>query len=274
VSAASAIATGFFTCAAAGILVALLVVPFKDFGRFFFALNAGIAFGGLSLSAPLRGTEGVAGPAAGSGGRTIDLLDYVAALGTLVLVVAYLIALYLPRRRERRGLLAAGACSALVTTALDGWRAAADGPAWAFAASALSAAILLGFVIVAMNVGHWYLVRTRLAAGHLLRFAAALALAVAARALMLAIGLAAQSAHSTLGPGGYLFELTVARGFFFWQRMFFGILGPAAFSWMIYQTARIRSTQSATGILYIAIIFVVIGEFLARYLTVAGAGPL
>jgi len=271
VSAASAIATGFFTYAAAGILAALLVAPFKDLGRFFFALNAGIAFGGLTLSAPLRGP---AVPGDRSGGTMLDVLGQVSGLASLLVVAAYLVALYLPRRRERRGLLAAGACCALMTTALDGWRAAAGAPAWAFAASALSAATLLGFVIVAMNVGHWYLVRTRLAAGHLVRFATALAIAVGVRALVLTVGLAAQGAHSTLGLAGYLQELTVARGFFFWQRIVFGILGPAAFSWMIYQTARIRSTQSATGILYIAIIFVVIGEFLARYLTVAGAGPL
>ncbi len=273
-SAASAIATGFFTCAAAGILVALLMAPFKDLGRFFFGLNAGIAFCGLSLVAPLRGIAGTGAPGPMPGGSLIDRLGRVAPLAALALVAAYLVALYLPRRRERRALLAAGAIIALISTALDGWSAAAGGPAWAFAASALSAAILLGFVIVALNVGHWYLVRTRLATGPLVRFATALAIAVAARALVLVVALAAQSAHSALGPGGYFQELAVTRGFFFWQRIFFGILGPAAFSWMIYQTARIRSTQSATGILYIAIIFVVIGEFLARYLTVAGAGPL
>jgi hypothetical protein len=43
---------------------------------------------------------------------------------------------------------------------------------------------------------------------------------------------------------------------------------------MVYATARIRSTQSATGILYLTVIFVLIGEFLARFLTVAGAGPM
>ena len=56
--------------------------------------------------------------------------------------------------------------------------------------------------------------------------------------------------------------------------VFFGILGPAAFAYMVRETARMRSTQSATGILYMAMIFVVYGEFLARYLTVAGAGPM
>ena len=56
--------------------------------------------------------------------------------------------------------------------------------------------------------------------------------------------------------------------------MLFGLLGPAAFAFMVHETARIRSTQSATGILYIAVIFVMYGELLARYLAVAGAGPM
>ena len=76
----------------------------------------------------------------------------------------------------------------------------------------------------------------------------------------------------TLVP--FLRLTAVDRGFFFWQRVFFGILGPAAFAYMVRETARLRSTQSATGILYMALIFVVYGEFLARYLTVAGAGPM
>src|SRR5437867_2626082 len=76
------------------------------------------------------------------------------------------------------------------------------------------------------------------------------------------------------GLGRFLSEIAIDRGVFFWQRVFFGFLGPAAFAYMVHETARIRSTQSATGILYLGVIFVVYGEFLARYLALAGAGPM
>ena len=171
-----------------------------------------------------------------------------------------------PRARGDGGLLAA---------ATDGWRAGrGTGGRWIFALDALAAAALLGSVMVAMILGHWYLVRSRLPVSHLVRFSRIIAGVVGVRAFLCALGLVIIGARSSLGLSGYLADLAVHRGFFFWQRVFFGILAPAVFAYMVHETARIRSTQSATGILYIAVIFVLIGEFLARYLTIAGVGPM
>jgi hypothetical protein len=39
-----------------------------------------------------------------------------------------------------------------------------------------------------------------------------------------------------------------------------GFVGPLVFGWMAWQSARIRSTQSATGILYVVVIFCFLGE--------------
>jgi hypothetical protein len=39
-----------------------------------------------------------------------------------------------------------------------------------------------------------------------------------------------------------------------------GLLAPIVLTWMAWQSARIRSTQSATGILYVVVIFVFFGE--------------
>jgi hypothetical protein len=39
-----------------------------------------------------------------------------------------------------------------------------------------------------------------------------------------------------------------------------GLVGPAILGWMAWNCARVRSTQSATGILYVVVIFVFIGE--------------
>jgi len=262
---ASGIAVGFFTSAAAGILAALLWAPFRELGRFFFVLNAGVAFVLLCLAAPYRlGSPGGAWP------------DWALASVAMTLLAAYLAALLLLRGgRSSRGLLIASAAAALVTTAADGWLVAGEsGPRWAFGASALGSSALLGSVTVGMLLGHWYLVRTRLDVSHLSTFATLFGIALAARAALLLIGLAGMGARSPAGPLSYLRATAVDRGFFFWQRVLFGLLGPAAFVYMVRETARLRSTQSATGILYMAMIFVIYGEFLARYLTVAGAGPM
>jgi hypothetical protein len=46
-----------------------------------------------------------------------------------------------------------------------------------------------------------------------------------------------------------------------------GLLGPAVASWLTWQTVQIRSTQSATGILYIAMTLVLFGELTAMVLS-------
>jgi hypothetical protein len=61
---------------------------------------------------------------------------------------------------------------------------------------------------------------------------------------------------------------------FIGQRILFGLILPLALSWMIWQTVKIRSTQSATGILYVAVVFILFGEFLSRYILVSIGYPL
>ena len=276
VSAGVSIAAGFFTSAAAGILGALLIPPFQDLRRFFFALNAGIAFAFLCLATPLRPSLRSAWRAwqGGSGGAVALLVTLTATLA-LFLVIIYIGALYRRGGGRARGVLVVATAAALTATAADGWQTGqGTGAGWIFSADALAAAALLGSVIVAMILGHWYLVRWRLPAGHLVRFSVIMAVAIGLRALLCLLGLLVVGARSPFGLAAYLADVTVRRGFFFWSRVFFGLVAPAVFAYMVHETARIRSTQSATGILYVTVISVVIGEFLARFLTVAGAGPM
>ena len=49
----------------------------------------------------------------------------------------------------------------------------------------------------------------------------------------------------------------------------FVFAGPAVLSYLTRETAKIRSTQSATGILYVDFFTVVVGEVLAKYILLA-----
>jgi hypothetical protein len=60
---------------------------------------------------------------------------------------------------------------------------------------------------------------------------------------------------------------------FFLFRVLWGIVGPLALSYFIWKTADMRSNQAATGLLYVALVFVLIGELLSSYLTVATGFP-
>jgi protein NrfD len=75
--------------------------------------------------------------------------------------------------------------------------------------------------------------------------------------------------------GAYRDLAAVARGLwspdgvFVWMRLLFGLAGPLSLVWFIWKTVEIRSTQSATGILYVQLFLVLSGELLAKYLRVA-----
>ena len=58
------------------------------------------------------------------------------------------------------------------------------------------------------------------------------------------------------------------------QRVAFGLAGPAVLSYMTWETAKIQSTQSATGILYVDFFTVIVGEVLAKYVLLSTKVPV
>ena len=99
------------------------------------------------------------------------------------------------------------------------------------------------------------------------------ALVVRACVVAAAVWVAVVTWQPVLGPSFRGYILSVA-GIFFWQRVLFGLLGPGLLSYLTWETAKIRSTQSATGILYVDFFTVVVGEVLAKYLLLATRVPL
>ena len=55
-------------------------------------------------------------------------------------------------------------------------------------------------------------------------------------------------------------------GMFFFQRLILGLVLTLVLSILTYYCVRIRSTQSATGILYVVLVFCLIGEIIGSYL--------
>ena len=50
------------------------------------------------------------------------------------------------------------------------------------------------------------------------------------------------------------------------MRWLLGLIAPLVLGWMAWETARIRSTQSATGILYVVVIVCFLGELMSQLL--------
>ena len=141
--------------------------------------------------------------------------------------------------------------------------------------SFLSSAALLGGACTAMILGHWYLILPSLQVAHLQSI---VKLHIASMVVRIAVVLAAvvfaiATWQPGLGPSFRYYILSVA-GIFFWQRVLFGLFGPALLSYLTWETAKIQATQSATGILYVDFFTVVVGEVLAKYLLLATAVPV
>jgi len=118
----------------------------------------------------------------------------------------------------------------------------------------LASAAMMGLATTSMLMGHSYLIAPAMTMEPLLRLLAALGLALVVRIAMACFGLWQWTeAHA----GNNLDTETVA-----WLvvRWLVGFVAPAVLGWLAWETARIRSTQSATGILYVVVILVLLGE--------------
>ena len=185
------------------------------------------------------------------------------------LAAGYVVAIARGRRAPLLAAAAIAAGAAVLGLAAIAWGGGALGTVLlAVELAVLTAA--LGGVWAAMVLGHWYLVTPKLAEAPLVAFARALALIVAAQLVLFVawIGLGA-------GPAGVpgFGALVGTWAVFVWLRLLVGLLFPLVVSWAAIQTARTRSMESATGLLYIEVGTIAAGTILAAGLYF-GAGLL
>jgi hypothetical protein len=127
------------------------------------------------------------------------------------------------------------------------------------AANSLSSGLLLGGTVTAMLVGHSYLISPGLTLRPLLTMLAVCLVALLLRIAILGWGIQTWHANE---------ELPSISDYLIWliPRWAIGVGGPLVFGTMAFLSARIRSTQSATGILYVVVICTFLGELMGMVL--------
>jgi len=161
-------------------------------------------------------------------------------------------------------------------------------------ATFLLGGIALGGVMTAMLLGHWYL-NTPTASGKPLEFATIITVAALALELLFTLAIGPSTAHATLktvtvSPGTQITtngngvvistptivpgqkppttvqvrEAPLSTGAMFGLQFIMGFLAPLALGGVALWLARGRSFQSATGMLYLCVSFIFIGEILGR----------
>ncbi|HEY1602961.1 MAG TPA: hypothetical protein VGG64_25370 [Pirellulales bacterium] len=130
----------------------------------------------------------------------------------------------------------------------------------------LTGGLLLGTTMAAMLLGHWYLNAPGMPLAPLWRLTGLLALAVVLRAGVCAWGFS-QDVAATGWP-------TMTDVLFLSLRWLGGLVGTAVLAAMAWQTLKIPNTQSATGILYVAVITTFLGELASGLLSAQSGYPL
>lgn len=162
-------------------------------------------------------------------------------------------------------------------------------------AAFLAGGIALGGVMTAMLLGHWYL-NTPTASGKPLEFATIVMLGALALELIFALAIGPSTAHPTLktinvspgtqittGSNGVVIstptvapgqtappptaqvrEAPLSTGAMLGLQIIMGLLAPLVLGGVALWLTRGRSFQSATGMLYLCVSFIFIGEILGR----------
>ena len=257
----------FLAHLAAGIVFSLVFVS-REAGVKFFRFNAGLAVVLLGVAFVLRPPEASATEAGRLAVLALAVLEAAMLLywGTIGRALASV----------RPAIVGVAVVAGLVALVAQGIGQAQGVSAQTMVvASFLSSAALLGGTCTAMILGHWYLVIPSLQVSHLQSIVKVHIASMVVRVVVVAaaVFLAIVSWQPGTGPSfkGYILSVS---GIFFWQRVLFGLVGPGLLSYLTWETAKIRSTQSATGILYVDFFTVVVGEVLAKYLLLATRVPL
>jgi protein NrfD len=251
-----------------GIIFTLAFVS-REAGVKFFRFNAGLAAALIAIAIAF-------GPAGQEGAFA------QAAFGALVVAEAAIVfywatigRAYASIRPAVLGLACGAGLVALIAQAIVAASQSTVSTQAMTIASFLSSAVLLGGACTAMILGHWYLVIPSLPVSHLQAIVKLhiVSMVIRVAVVVAAVFLAIATWEPGLGPSFRYYIFSVG-GIFFWQRVLFGLAGPALLSYLTWETAKIRSTQSATGILYVDFFTVVVGEVLAKYLLVATRVPV
>jgi hypothetical protein len=228
-----------------------------------FTTVCAIAFGVLAFLSDqaLPSDVGRAGDAAWDGPRrfAIGVFCVLAAVGLPIRPLK-------PKRAVDIAALAAGVLT--LTFGALSWASGVEAVPLLVQLLVLSAAT--GGVFAAMILGHWYLVTPKLSERPLVLVSRGLLGIVALQVALFVAWLATGAGPAEVAPFA---ALVGPWALFVWLRLIVGLIFPLIVSWAAVQTARSRSMESATGLLYINVGSIAAGTILAAGLYF-GAGIL
>lgn len=218
-----------------------------------------------------------------SGGNLVLGLGLASALGAGLAVFLAPLAPRMPVAFRR--LCGVSGAAAVLAAALAASANLTHQPPYRFAAAVTIAgqafgAFLLGSITISWLLGHAYLTATKMTIAPLRHFSRLLSLAVVLRIAFLLVSFAVawwvspDRQAALAGAPATLVSQFGQAWLILTLRIAVGLLAVGLFAYMVADCVRLRSTQSATGILYFGSVFAYVGELANLQLIAQYGWPL
>lgn len=244
---------------AAGGLPLLWIVRPHEFGPGFFRTMA-LVFLGIGLT----GAYAMPWPA-----QLASLAGVSAALVALwlLLVAIYAAVLWRPEPNPHPAVFFAASWIGLGHIVLEGLASPVQsGGTLLVPIVYLSSSFVLGLTLTGMWLGHYYLTSPSIPLGPLRRFGRTYLVAMGLHAALIAVVTLLHLVDAQ-SPVRAALWVDSFQDVLSWVRLLVGIGAPLVLAWMIDETAKLGSNMSATGLFYLALAQVTVGELIGRVFT-------
>jgi hypothetical protein len=253
-----------------GGMLALSVPPFHVVARGFYKSTAGVYLGAGALM--LAGRFALLlrdAPAGSAGPGVLEILELGLWTASVGAGAVYLWTLwgngFQLRARAYVVTWMAGAFALAVGSQLFRLAPALSVEAVIYPLSFLISAIVLGGVSTGMLLGHWYLIDHDLSIDPFRRLFRFFVNSLIAQTVVFAIAGAMLMRFGSPGTASALATLADDHAGLLALRLALSPVAAAGIAWMISKTLQIPQTMAATGLFYIAILAVLVGEMLGRF---------
>ncbi|MBV8878533.1 MAG: hypothetical protein JO332_01085 [Planctomycetaceae bacterium] len=241
----------------------LIAVPYRQIGKYYFSFHSTM----LLVLVAVAVLVGQPWTLLGQGTAYMKVVAGLALLfALLILAQNVVVRAAQAELRVDALILPVSAGAVFIIMASFGWTAYGTGAALLLTLHLLSAAMVLGTSMVAMSTGHWYLANAQLSFDILIRLCRLFVLSIGIKAAIVAIYAFWRFEDYWRLEDFYKLVMGV--------RIAAGIVLAVALALMSLSCAKRHANQSATGILYVAVVFVLIGETISLYLTLGMNRPI
>ncbi len=242
----------------AGITLMWLLMPRREVTDGFFRIQMRLLLGTTVLTALLLSATTTWTPSSDPADRAFHVAGWLKMIQIGAACISYVGSIFWALGRRLPGNLCIYLLVLLCSAALfiHSLFVPGDAPWWLQLLSDAASALVLGAMLTAMLLGHWYLTTPTMSIRPLWWFD---------RTLLVSAGLRMLASGIALGRFGFSTPDTT-QWLWLVMRLVGGILVPVVVSLLVWRILRYRNTQSATGVLFAGLILVFMGEMTAALL--------